>query len=100
MKTKCYCVFCSKHPLYEMRNEQKILTGFEPGCWIYDGDYPSGREVNCLYPESDFFGEFDADPEEFEYPETAYGDGVSQTGCIRTGYAVFANCGNEDYEGK
>ncbi len=97
MKTKCYCVYCKKHPLFIEKKDFKVVTGFQVGNYVSDM-FTSGRDVNCLNPISDAFDDFDIDPENYEFPITAYGDGISQTGFEGRGYIIYANCDNEEYE--
>ena len=98
MKTKCYCVYCPKHPLYEERYEIVFPRGYEPGNLIWGEADESGREVDCLKPGSEAFFELDIEPEDYEYPITAYGDGCSITGFQGEGFTVYATCMNERYE--
>lgn len=109
MKTKCYCIYCSKHPLYK-----KLLGGhpysipvnaYSPGDYI-GREYTAGVQVDCLVPKGQVFDELGINPEDVkdEFEITAYGDGLSITGYIEkpneyTTVEVWATCGNEDYLG-
>lgn len=98
MKTKCYCVGCPKHPLFNERHDFKFYTGFYIGDTIWKEEYLiQGRDVDCLEPVSDAFYDLDISPEEHDFPITAYGDGGSITGFSGRGYEIFANCENEEY---
>ena len=57
----------------------------------------SGAAVDCLEPLSGFFDDECGDPEQYEFPETAYGDGDSLTTSEQMGYTIFATCGNEEH---
>ncbi len=98
MKTKCYCVGCPKHPLFENRHNYVFYTGFDVGDTIWKNeDLVQGADVDCLEPVSDAFDDLDINPEEHDFPITAYGDGNSITGFDGRGYTIVANCENEEY---
>ena len=96
MKTHCYCIGCKKHPKHEDRKNLVWVTGYPK--FIYGDDGKSGADVDCLSPSSGFFDDNRGEPEEFEFPETAYGDGSSLTQAEEIGFTIFANCENEDHE--
>ena len=97
MKTKCYCVYCSKHPLHNKRKEfKKILTGFSPDHFIGSEFDEQAADVDCLEVESAADGYVDLN--DFDYEKTAYGDGCAVTGSDAPGLLLYASCGNEDYE--
>lgn len=96
MKTKCYCLGCKNHPLHSKRNEYQWLVGWSPDKMVFS--HPYGTEVDCLDPVSDAFDIFWEDPEDFEYPITAYGDGCAITGFQENGITLVAFCKNEDHE--
>lgn len=99
MKTKCYCVFCKKHPLHDKANSFKeILTGWCPDYSVGDKFLEQGANVNCLNPKSEAFEKGWLAPEIFDYPITAYGDGFALTGFWKPMLDVQACCGNEDNE--
>ena len=99
MKTTCYCVYCPFHPSHLFQNNfKKILTGWELGDYIHEEHNEYGKEVDCLEPVSAAFDELEKSPEDFEWRITAYGDGFADTGVIRPGYHIFANCRKEIYE--
>jgi hypothetical protein len=99
MKTKCYCVYCPKHPLHYDIVRQDVLTGWSVGDFIWEEKHrEQGREVVCLNPKSDFFEDYGIDADEFEFPITAYNDGISETGTEEAGFTIYAYCGNEEYE--
>lgn len=100
MKTRCYCIFCPKHPKHSQRNNLgEILTGYSADKTII-GDYEhQASEVDCLNPRSDAFVMHDLDPDDFKYPITAYGDGCSETGFYyHFALTLYATCGNEEYQ--
>lgn len=98
MKTKCYCVGCPKHPLFENRHSYVFYTGFDVGDTIWKKeDLVQGVDVDCLEPVSDAFDDLDINPKEHDFPITAYGDGCSITGFDGRGYTIVANCENEEY---
>ena len=99
MKTKCFCVYCSNHPLYNERNNLPVVVGWTLDRMIFGDCARTGVDVECLQPESDAFFELDISPDEHEFPITAYGDGSSNTGFEGMGYVVHAYCSKEDYEG-
>jgi hypothetical protein len=103
MKTKCYCVCCSKHPLHQKYldsgRKMNVVTGFMTGQFIHDSDN-TGKDVECLDPISDAFDELGLIESTYEYPITAYGDGSSETGFVGNSYIIYAHCDNEDYKGK
>ena len=101
MKTNCFCVFCSKHPLYNQR--EHAHTGFRDGRGISEKHLNDGARVECLEPEA--FKEcqrlLDGDESEYEYPITAYGDGISvAVGKMIYSSNIEAYCKNEDYKGE
>ena len=100
MKTTCFCIYCKKHPAHESRKNLECLTGYSLDSWtIHKDEYKeSMAEVNCLQPESDFFDEFNIEPEDFEWDYTAYSDGMSYTGVDGGSYIIHATCGNEEHE--
>lgn len=99
MRTKCYCTSCKNHPKFE---QNALLgyppTGFLPDRYIDDRYEPHAAEVDCLKPVSDAFERYFLDPEDFEYPVTAYGDGSAETGFSSNCLVLYAGCGNEQYE--
>ena len=97
MKTTCYCIYCSKHPLNSVRKGLKCLTGWDVGDFI-DSEYEDqGKKVSCLKPMSNAFDELNIDPADWKFPVTAYRDGISITGFEGRGFEISANCENEDY---
>lgn len=96
MKTFCYCIGCKKHPKHNDRKNLKWVTGFPKS--IYGEEEKSGADVDCLDPISGFFDDNRGEPEEFEFSETAYGDGDTRTMAEEIGFTIYANCGNEDHE--
>jgi hypothetical protein len=98
MKTKCYCIFCTKHPLHNKQKEFKeVLTGYDPSVGLIGSEFDEqGKEVDCLQPLSNAFYELGREPEDFAWKITAYGDGCAITGVEGTGFTIFANCGNEE----
>lgn len=100
MNTICYCIYCSKHPLYAQRNTLPSLTGWEVGDIILNKYKKSGVKVSCLEPESEMIEDLHINPNEHEFPITAYSDGISWTGYEDDWYMVKAICGNEDYLGE
>jgi hypothetical protein len=97
METTCYCVFCPNHPLHNKRHELPYPTGWEPGKIIFGDVAKAGKAVSCLKPASNAYDEFGIDADEFTYPETAYGDGCSETGVIGDDFTIRATCSNEGY---
>ncbi len=95
MKTTCYCVYCKKHPLYGKADDFEHPGSYFAGDF-YDGDKKFGKEVDCLEPVSSAFDDLPIEPEEFDYPITAYGDGVTSTGHEGRGFIIFAHCGAEE----
>jgi len=99
MKTKCYCIFCPKHPLHHKQKEFKeVLTGWDVGGFISSPYEEQGAIVHCLSPQSDAFYDLNKEPEDFEWKITAYGDGCAITGYEGIGYCIRATCGNEGYK--
>jgi len=99
MKTKCYCVYCPKHPLFKRQAEFDKITGWHSNMFSpLNFDMTAGADVDCLDPKSDAFFELDIDPKSHEFETTAYGDGGSETGFSGMGYEVNAYCGNEEYQ--
>lgn len=98
MQTKCFCIFCPRHPKFKDRHLwNDPPTGFLPGDIIWGADEYAAK-VECLLPVSSAFEEFNIDPNYQEFPITAYGDGCAMTGFSTDGITVFASCHNEDYE--
>ena len=100
MRTKCYCIFCPKHPKHNQRNQLgNPVVGFHVGDFINPSYDHQGSDVDCLEPISDAFEHyFFLDAEDFNYPITAYGDGSSVTGFYSVnGLTLYAGCGNEEY---
>jgi len=99
MKTKCYCIFCKRHPLYGQKFEEWV-AGWYPGKFIYNDheEKKTGVEVDCLEPEHYVFDEYDIDMEQFEFPITAYGDGCALTGFSEPGIEMTTTCLNEEHE--
>ncbi len=57
------------------------------------------QEVNCLEPVCEAITDGIIDPLDYDFPTTAYGDGISQTGFDQVGgLSLFAYCGNETYQ--
>lgn len=101
MKTTCYCIYCPNHPQFEERHTLgSPVTGFTASKTIWQDKYNSHKaEVDCLLPQSDAFYVHNLDPEDFNYPTTAYGDGCSETGFYNYyGLTLYATCGNETYQ--
>jgi len=96
MKTKCYCAYCTKHPLYGKTKDIKVPTGFGTNSFV-NGEV--GVEVDCLKPIAEIL-DYELDAENYEYPVTAYGDGIAVTVFDVRGQALMANCENEDYDGE
>lgn len=98
MNTKCFCIFCKHHPLHENKKDFKDwLTGWEPGSLSYTKYKSQGKDVNCLQPVSDAFDNLGRNPSDFEYPITAYGDGLAETGVSEVSFTIFAICENEQH---
>jgi hypothetical protein len=97
MKTRCYCIYCPKHPLFNRRKEFSPLTGYAPGDYIDNRYEESGADVECLIPDSDAFLDYNIDPEDEEFEITAYADGFAQTGFVKTGIVLYAVCRSEGY---
>ena len=98
MKTKCYCVHCPTHPLFEKRRELDFPVGWTVGKVIWNpNELESGADVDCLTPESSAFDELYIDSEDIEYPITAYNDGSAETGFSGRAYEIRAYCGSEEY---
>lgn len=95
MKTMCYCIYCPRHPLFENRHNLDCPAGWTVGRAIYGKEALVGKEVNCLNPDSAAFDNFNLNPEDFEYEITAYGDGLSMTGCMEDGIEIWGYCKNE-----
>jgi len=99
MKTKCYCIFCKKHPLHSKRKEFKdVLAGWDVEDFISSDYENQGTTVHCLSPSSDAFYELGREETDFTYPVTAYGDGIAITGVGGPGYLIRCVCGNEEDE--
>lgn len=98
MKTRCYCVGCKLHPLHARRSEFKAwVTGWDLNKFILGDEEIQGADVTCLNPMSDAFDDLDINPNEHEFPVTAYCD-MAETGFAGHGYNVYAICANEDHE--
>ena len=100
MKTRCYCIFCPKHPKHSQRNNLgKPFLSYSVERWIGKDYEHQASDVDCLDPKSDAFEmHFFLDAEDFEYPITAYGNGASETGFYNcSGLTLYATCGNEEY---
>ena len=97
--THCYCIYCPNHPLFEQRHKLgSPVTGFDPTKFILNDYKHHGAFVDCLEPKSSaFHSPWNLDPDDFDYPVTAYGDGVSETGLYTAGLTLHASCGNETY---
>lgn len=100
MKTRCYCVYCPHHPLFEKRAEIEFPVGWNPvdGVWWHPKYEQAGADVECLEPVSDAFSELNVDAEDLEFEKTAYDDGNAVTGYAESSYVLLAICGNEEYE--
>ena len=96
MKTKCYCAYCTKHPLYGKTSAIKVPTGFGTNSFVSGN---AGVEVDCLKPIAEIL-DYELDAENYEYPATAYGDGMAVTVFDARGQSLTANCENEDYDGE
>lgn len=94
MKTKCYCIFCSKHPLYKESEKIKAVTGWRIG--DHEPKPDTGKDVDCLEPESIALDELNLFAEELEWPITAYADGGSETGVDGNDYVISGYCAGED----
>lgn len=98
MKTTCYCIGCKKHPLHEKRNEFEWLSGWSVGDYIPFKYKEQGKQVNCLIPDGESFEQLDLDPDDFDYPITAYDDGFAATGVDTYGYTLRLYCNQEEHE--
>ena len=99
MKTKCYCVYCPKHPFFERQKEFGRVSGWHANMWSpLNFDMTAGADVECLDPKSDAFYELDIDPDDYEFKTCAYGDGSAETGIDGCGWEIDAYCGNEEYK--
>lgn len=100
MKTRCYCTYCPNHPKFEQRHSLgSPPTGFCAGRYIPSNFAPHGAEVDCLQPVSKAFGfPWELDPNDFDYPVTAYGDGSAESGMDTAWLTLYAGCGNEKYQ--
>lgn len=99
MKTKCYCIYCKYHPLHAEREKFDTLAGWHVGDWIWDKKYlEQGKNVDCLDPQSDAFDFLMDGPCDFDYPVTAYGDGLAVTGFDEDDLKVNGYCAKEKYE--
>ena len=97
MKTMCFCVGCKKHPLHEQRDEFDWLNGWRPGRIIYEEEYKKqGIDVDCLEPGGSIFDFLSK--EDYEFPITAYGDGMAITGFSNGSMIATAYCKNEEHE--
>lgn len=99
MKTKCYCTSCPNHPKFKQRHELgSPPTGFRANYSIPYNFDPHAAEVDCLKPVSQAFEDYFLEPDEFDYPLTAYGDGEAVTGYYSWWLTLNAGCDNERYE--
>lgn len=102
MKTKCYCIFCPKHPLFEKQKEYwncGRIAGWHSNMPMPIGfNSEVGMDVDCLNPESDAFYDLGIDSEDCEFKITAYGDGLAETGFLGDGFGIDAYCANETYK--
>ena len=101
LKTDCYCIYCPNHPLFNQRHDLgQPVTGFTASKMICQSKYDAHkREVDCLEPVCEAITDGIIDPLDYDFPTTAYGDGISQTGFDQVGgLSLFAYCGNERYE--
>jgi len=96
VKTRCYCIYCPRHPLHEQQGSMKAVSDFQPYKMIFMAE--GGADVDCLDPKSDAYESYDIDPSDEEYPYTAYGDENSVTGFTSNGITLYATCGNEGFE--
>lgn len=97
MKTKCYCIFCKNHPLYNS-NIIDWKTGWDVGDFIESKYESTSAEVECLSPESNAFNELEIEPTDIRFPITAYGDGYAVTGFEGNGFTIYAFCEDEEHE--
>ena len=102
-KTTCYCIYCSKHPLYEKyKDDPNPFTGYKPSmgfAWMATHKHHAA-DVECLEPSSDAFDEMGIHHSELDFEITAYGDGGSITGFDAGSWVITAHCDNEDYKGE
>ena len=96
MKTKCYCAYCTKHPLYGKTKDIIVPTGYGVDRFVFG---LAGKEVDCLKPIAEIL-DYELDAENYEYPATAYADGIAVTVFDVRGQSLIANCENEDYDGE
>jgi len=74
MKTKCYCVYCPKHPFFERQKEFGQISGWHANMYSpIHFDMTAGADVECLDPKSDAFYELEVDPDYYEFKTCAYG---------------------------
>lgn len=99
MKTTCYCIYCSKHPIYDKEEKLVAATGIR-GQSVPNNFRDHGKKVECLTPLSNAFDELNLSPEELDWEQTAYADGGSYTEVDGRGYTIMAFCDNEDYLGE
>ena len=100
MRTKCYCTHCPKHPKFDVRHSFEYpVTGFEVHKFISPDFDDQAATVNCLEPFCGAIKDGTIDPEDYDFPVTAYGDGSSYTGFWNIdGLSVHAVCLAERYE--
>ncbi len=100
MNTKCYCTYCPNHPKFAQRHTLgSPVTGYSPLKYNPDDNYDAhAAEVNCLKPMSISIDNGTIDPDDYDFPITAYGDGCSMTGFNGSDLVLFAHCANEEYE--
>lgn len=100
MKTSCYCIFCHNHPKFSQRYSLGVpVTGYSPLKYNPNSDHDSHKaEVDCLEPHSPSIENGTIDPDDYDFPVTAYGDGISQTGFYNNDLVLFACCVNEKHE--
>ena len=86
------------HPKFE---QNALLgyppTGFRAGSFISNRYEHHASQVDCLKPISDAFEDYFLDPEDFDYPITAYGDGSAETGFRSNSLVLYAGCGSEEH---
>ena len=96
MKTTCYCAYCTKHHLYGKLKDSQIPLGYGVDKFVSG---VAGKEVDCLEPIAEIL-DYELMADEFSFPATAYGDGMAITVFEAYGQSLWANCGNEDYQGE
>ena len=96
MNTKCYCICCIHHPLHAKRDEfPHYFVSWHPGDYIPTDYHEQGADVDCLKPRSEAFYELDKQPEDFQFPATAYEEGIATTYAEGKGFCIFALCERE-----